>query len=84
MTPHHIDYPPSELAFSVCRRDGYTVAAIGGAVGIVCVPALREQFPGLLGPHANRIIVDLSGVTFCDASAPARPLGAAAAAGRRR
>ena len=76
MTPHDIDYSPPRLAFSVRSRDGYTVAAISGDLDIACVPALREQLLGLLGPHANRIIADLSGVTFCDASGLAVLIGA--------
>ena len=76
MTPHDIDYPPPRLAFSVRGEDGYIVAAIGGDLDIACVPALREQLLGLLGPHANRIIVELSGVTFCDASGLAVLIGA--------
>jgi anti-sigma B factor antagonist len=76
MTPHDIDYPPPRLAFSVRGRDGYIVAAIGGDLDIACVPALREQLLGLLGPHANRIIAELSGVTFCDASGLAVLIGA--------
>jgi anti-anti-sigma factor len=76
MTPHDIDFSPPRLAFSVRSRDGYTVAAIGGDLDIACVPALREQLLGLLGPHANRLIVELSGVTFCDASGLAVLIGA--------
>lgn len=76
MTPHDIDYSPPHLAFSVRSRDGYTVAAISGDLDIACVPALREQLLGLLGPHASRLIVELSGVTFCDASGLAVLIGA--------
>jgi anti-sigma B factor antagonist len=76
MTPHDIDYSLPSLTFSVRSRAGYTIAAISGDLDIACVPALREQLLGLLGPHANRIVVDLSGVTFCDASGLAVLIGA--------
>lgn len=76
MTPHDIGYSPPRLAFSVRGQHGYIVAAISGDLDIACVPALREQLLGLLGPHANRIIVELSGVTFCDASGLAVLIGA--------
>jgi len=76
MTPHEIDHSLPDLTFSVRSRDGYTIATISGDLDIACVPALREQLLGLLGPHANRIVVDLSGVTFCDASGLAVLIGA--------
>jgi anti-sigma B factor antagonist len=76
MTPRGISYPLPSLAFSVLSRDGYTIATISGDLDIACVPVLREQILGLLGPRANRIVVDLSGVTFCDASGLAVLIGA--------
>jgi len=38
---------------------------------------LREQLIGLLRPGASRLVVDLSGVTFCDASGLAVLVGVA-------
>ena len=43
---------------------------------IASVPVLREQILGLLRPRARRIVIDLSGVTFCDASGLAMLVGA--------
>jgi anti-anti-sigma factor len=43
-------------------------ATISGDLAIAHVPVLREQLLGVLRPHASRIVIDLSGVTFCDAS----------------
>jgi anti-anti-sigma factor len=68
MAPHEIDHYLHPPALSLSRQAGYTVATISGDLDIACVPALREQLLGVLGPHANRMIIDLSGVTFCDAS----------------
>jgi anti-sigma B factor antagonist len=53
---------------SVRRRDGLSVTAISGDLDIARVPVLREQLLELLGPHASQLVIDLSGVTFCDAS----------------
>jgi anti-anti-sigma factor len=61
--------------FSTRRQNGYAVATIRGELDIASVPALREELLGLLGPHANRIVVDLSGVTFCDTSGLAMLVG---------
>jgi anti-sigma B factor antagonist len=76
MTPRGTHYPLPSLAFSALSRDGCIIATISGDLDIACVPALREQILGLLGPRANRIVVDLSGVTFCDASGLAVLFGA--------
>ncbi|MGH3195883.1 MAG: STAS domain-containing protein [Streptosporangiaceae bacterium] len=73
MAPREI--PPGP-ALSVRRQDGYTIATISGGLDIARVPALREQLFGLLRPHASRIVVDLSGVTSCDASGLAVLVGA--------
>lgn len=68
MAPHENDHCLHAPAVSVSSQAGYIVATISGDLDIACVPALREQFHGVMGPHASRIIIDLSGVTFCDAS----------------
>jgi anti-sigma B factor antagonist len=52
---------------------------ISGELDIACAYALREQLLGVLGTQGSRLVADLSGVTFCDASG----LSALAAAGRR-
>ena len=49
---------------------------ISGEIDIASVPVLRERLIGLPRPHAGRIIIDLSGVTFCDASGLAVLVGA--------
>jgi anti-sigma B factor antagonist len=64
------------LTLSVRSQNGYAIAEVGGDLDIACAPALREQLLGVLGPHASRIVVDLSGVTFCDASGLAVLIGA--------
>ena len=49
---------------------------ISGEIDIASVPVLRERLIGLPRPQASRIIIDLSGVTFCDASGLAVLVGA--------
>lgn len=64
---------------SVRSQHGGTVATITGELGAASIPALREQLRGLADQQASRIIIDLSGVTSCDASG----LAVLVAAGRR-
>jgi anti-sigma B factor antagonist len=59
---------PPGLGFASHLRDGYTIAELSGDLDIVCVPVLRERLLGVLRPDANRLVVDLSRVNFCDAS----------------
>ncbi len=68
MAPREIDHYLHPPALSLSSQAGYTVATISGDVDIAYVPVLREELLGVLGPHASRMIIDLSGVTFCDAS----------------
>jgi anti-sigma B factor antagonist len=79
MTLHEISYFPQDLMLSVRRQDGCTIVTISGELDIACAYALREQLLGVLGTQGSRLVADLSGVTFCDASG----LSALAAAGRR-
>jgi anti-anti-sigma factor len=81
MVPHEIDHVPPAVAFSVRGHDGYTIVTISGEIDIASAPVLREQLLGLLRPGASLLVVDLSGVTFCDASGLAVLVGAARRAG---
>jgi anti-sigma B factor antagonist len=79
MTPHDILPGSRQAVLSVRSQSGYTVATISGELGGASVPALREQLRGMPDRQASRIIVDLSGVTSCDAGG----LAALVAAGHR-
>ena len=68
MAPHETDHVLPGPALSVRGHDGYTIVTASGEIDIASAPVLREQLVGLLRPHASRIVIDLSGVTFCDAS----------------
>jgi anti-anti-sigma factor len=47
---------------------GITVAELAGELDIARAPDLREQLLGLLRPGSGRLVIDLSEVSFCDAS----------------
>ena len=66
VAPHEIDHVLPGPSFSVRGHDGYTVVTIGGEIDIASAPVLREQLLGPLQPYASQIVIDLSGVTFCD------------------
>jgi anti-sigma B factor antagonist len=68
MTPLELTPLPRALGLSTYFRGGYCVAALSGELDIASVPELREQLLGVLRPDASRLIVDLSHVSFCDAS----------------
>ncbi len=55
------------------------IAALSGELAITCAPALREQLLGLLRPGAGRLVIDLSAVSYADASG----LAVLVATGRR-
>ncbi len=64
------------LGVSVQARDGVTVAELDGELDTASAPALREQLLGLLRPGSSRLVIDLSQVSFCDASGLAVLVGA--------
>jgi len=47
---------------------GITIAELTGELDVASAPVLREQLLGLLQPGSNRLVIDLSRVSFCDAS----------------
>jgi anti-sigma B factor antagonist len=56
------------LDLSVRTAGGVIIAELTGEVDIASVPALREQLLRLLRPGSSRLVIDLSKVSFCDAS----------------
>lgn len=75
MAPTEIDHGLGP-GFSVRNQGRYTIATISGEIDIASAPGLRERLMGLLRPHASQIIIDLSEVSFCDASGLAVLVGA--------
>lgn len=76
-------YPAADgvlgLSLSARSEHGYVVAALTGELDIASAPTLREQLLGLLRPAASRLIIDLSAVSYADASG----LAVLAGTGRR-
>jgi anti-sigma B factor antagonist len=72
MSLHELAVTPTPasggLRFSARAADGYTIATLRGDLDVACTPVLREQLLAVLKPGASRLIVDLSKVSFCDAS----------------
>lgn len=59
---------PAGLSLAWRTQGDHAVAALSGELDIACAAALREQLLGLLRLHAARLVIDLSGVSYCDAS----------------
>jgi anti-sigma B factor antagonist len=81
MVPHDTDHAPAGLVLSARGEGGFTIVTISGDIDLASVPMLREQLLAKLQPQASRIIIDLSGVTFCDASGLAVLVAASRQAG---
>jgi anti-anti-sigma factor len=56
------------LTLSVRTVGSSAVAELTGELDITWSPGLREQLLGLLRRRSNRLVLDLSAVTYCDAS----------------
>jgi anti-anti-sigma factor len=56
------------LGLSAQTAGGITIAELTGELDIASAPALREQLLSLLRPSSNQLVIDLSKVSFCDAS----------------
>jgi anti-sigma B factor antagonist len=56
------------LDVSARTAGGVTIAELSGELDIASVPALREQLLCLLRPGSGQLVIDLSNVSFCDAS----------------
>jgi anti-anti-sigma factor len=56
------------LGLAARKAGGITIAELTGELDIASVPALRDQLLSLLRPGSSRLVIDLSRVSFCDAS----------------
>lgn len=65
----------AEASLSVLTRPGFTIARLEGDLDIASIPALRERLLSVLGPGVRLLIIDLSGVPFCDMSGLAVLIG---------
>jgi anti-sigma B factor antagonist len=60
--------PAFKLTLSARTADGVAIAELGGALEMTSSPALRDQLRSVLLSGSGRLVIDLSGVTSCDAS----------------
>ena len=56
------------LELSVLSRSTHTLLRVRGEIDVATAPGVRERLFGLLRSGMGLVIVDLSGVSFCDAS----------------
>jgi anti-sigma B factor antagonist len=57
------------MSLSVLSRPAVTIARLEGELDIATTPTLRERLLGVFSPGMRLLIIDLSGVSFCDVSA---------------
>ncbi|HEU5158809.1 MAG TPA: STAS domain-containing protein [Streptosporangiaceae bacterium] len=67
---------PYEVGLSVLRRPAHTIARLSGELDVATAPALRERLAALLRLRMPLLVLDLSGVSFCDAAGLAVLIGA--------
>ena len=60
--------PIHGLRLSARTAGGIVIARLSGALAIASSPVLRDELLSLLRRGSSRLVVDLSGVTSCDAS----------------
>jgi anti-anti-sigma factor len=65
----------TEEALSVLHPPAHTVVALHGELDIATAPAWRERLLGLLRPGTRLLILDLSGLSFCEAAGLAVLIG---------
>ena len=65
----------AQAGLPVLRRPGVTIATLEGDLDIAATPVLRERLLSMLGPGVRLLVIDLSGVAFCDVSALAVLIG---------
>ena len=56
------------MSLAAQTAGGITIAELTGELDIASAPALRDQLLSLLRPGSSRLVIDLSQVSFCDAS----------------
>jgi len=56
-------------SLSVLSGPACTIARLAGELDVATIPALRERLLSAVGPDVRLLIIDLSGVSFCDVAA---------------
>jgi anti-sigma B factor antagonist len=73
----HTRGPQTSRQCTIAITHGYAVVALSGELDIATLPALRGAFADAIGRTRIGVIVDLSRVSFIDASALGALVGAA-------
>ena len=58
----------AEMSEPVLSRPAVTIASLEGELDIATTPALRERLLSVFRPGVRLLVIDLSGVSFCDVS----------------
>lgn len=72
----------AEASLPVPADPGFTIARLEGDLDVATMPALRERLFSVFRPGLRLLIIELSGVSFCDVSALAVLVGTQCRAGR--
>jgi anti-sigma B factor antagonist len=59
----------AEMSVSVLSRTAVTIARLEGELDIATTPVLRERLLNVSRPGMRLLVIDLSGLSFCDVSA---------------
>ena len=62
-----IGWDHARAHFSIVPQDACTIVEVSGVIDIATAPALREGLNRACRHCTGRLVVDLSGVSFCDA-----------------
>ena len=73
-----------DLHLRLREETGYRVLYVSGELDIATAPLLRSRSTDLLHGSATPLLIDLSGVTFCDSSGLSAMVAAERAAGMQR
>lgn len=60
--------PQVELKVSSASQGGHAVVAVYGEVDLYTAPNLQTELAALVRDGVSRVVVDLSGVEFCDST----------------
>ncbi len=60
--------PNVELNVSTASQGGHAVVTATGELDLYTAPRLQAALAGLLREEVTRVVVDLSGVEFCDST----------------
>ena len=72
----------TEASLPVPADPGFTIARLEGDLDVATMPALRERLFSVFRPGLRLLIIELSGVSFCDVSALAVLVGTQCRAGK--